>query len=204
MITDKSKVIRPTFYHHFKDKYEVLEYIVDEDIMKNIYEMVDSDMEYESLKIIFIRLEKNREFIKKAFKVEGQNSFKEILGYKIYNIFIRIIDKHELNELYYSNVLTKENMARYYTNGLISFIELWVDKGCEYSGIDMFEAYTYMVSHSIMDIIKKQTNNYKGLQKKFIYYQVIFYVTYIECKNIVKTNKIYPVGKYDGEFTFIY
>ena len=121
MITDKSKVIRPTFYHHFKDKYEVLEYIVDEDIMKNIYEMVDSDMEYESLKIIFIR----------------------------------IIDKHELNELYYSNVLTKENMARYYTNGLISFIELWVDKGCEYSGIDMFEAYTYMVSHSIMDIIKK-------------------------------------------------
>ena len=58
MITDKSKVIRPTFYHHFKDKYEVLEYIVDEDIMKNIYEMVDSDMEYESLKIIFIRLEK--------------------------------------------------------------------------------------------------------------------------------------------------
>ena len=88
MITDKSKVIRPTFYHHFKDKYEVLEYIVDEDIMKNIYEMVDSDMEYESLKIIFIRLEKNREFIKKAFKVEGQNSFKEILGYKIYNIFI--------------------------------------------------------------------------------------------------------------------
>ena len=91
MITDKSKVIRPTFYHHFKDKYEVLEYIVDEDIMKNIYEMVDSDMEYESLKIIFIRLEKNREFIKKASKVEGQNSFKEILGYKIYNIFIRNI-----------------------------------------------------------------------------------------------------------------
>ena len=85
----------------------------------------------------------------------SKNSFKEILGYKIYNIFIRIIDKHELNELYYSNVLTKENMARYYTNGLISFIELWVDKGCEYSGIDMFEAYTYMVSHSIMDIIKK-------------------------------------------------
>ena len=121
MITDKSKVIRPTFYHHFKDKYEVLEYIVDEDIMKNIYEMVDSDMEYESLKIIFIR----------------------------------IIDKHELNELYYSNVLTKENMARYYTNGFVSFIELWVDKGCEYSGIDMFEAYNYMVSHSIMDIIKK-------------------------------------------------
>lgn len=46
-------------------------------------------------------------------------------------------------------------MARYYTNGFVSFIELWVDKGCEYSGIDMFEAYTYMVSHSIMDIIKK-------------------------------------------------
>ena len=41
MITDKSKVIRPTFYHHFKDKYEVLEYIVDEDIMKNKNKVID-------------------------------------------------------------------------------------------------------------------------------------------------------------------
>lgn len=156
MITDKSKVIRPTFYHHFKDKYEVIEYLVDGDIMKNIHEMIDSDMEIESLKMIFIRLEKNKDFIKKAFKIEGQNSFKEILGHKMYNMFIKIIDKHGLKEAYYSNILTKENIAMYYTNGLVSSIELWVNKGCEYSGIDMFEAYTYIVSHSIIDMIKNR------------------------------------------------
>lgn len=63
MITDKSKVIRPTFYHHFKDKYEYQNIQQMKIYNENIYEMVDSDMEYESLKIIFIRLEK-QEFIK--------------------------------------------------------------------------------------------------------------------------------------------
>ena len=44
-ICERCQMNRKSFYYHFKDKYEVLEYIVDEDIMKNIYEMVDSDME---------------------------------------------------------------------------------------------------------------------------------------------------------------
>ena len=113
-------------------------------------------VENQVLKVELVDLISNKNYHKGYQEVTMDiQKDEEILGYKIYNIFIRIIDKHELNELYYSNVLTKENMARYYTNGLVSFIELWVDKGCEYSGIDMFEAYTYMVSHSIMDIIKK-------------------------------------------------
>lgn len=155
MITDKSKVIRPTFYHHFKDKYEVIEYLIDEDIMKNAYELIDTDMEFEAIKMVFIRLEKNKEFIKKAFRVEGQNSFKEMLYEKIYSMFMKIINKHGLKEHAYSNILNKENIGLYYANGLTASIQLWIDKGCEYSATEMFEAYIYIISKSIMDIINK-------------------------------------------------
>ena len=32
-ITDKAGVIRPTFYNHFQDKYELLEWIIREEIL---------------------------------------------------------------------------------------------------------------------------------------------------------------------------
>ena len=31
-ITDKAGVIRPTFYNHFQDKYEIIEYILKKEI----------------------------------------------------------------------------------------------------------------------------------------------------------------------------
>ena len=32
MITDDAGVIRPTFYNYYRDKYEVFEYILDEEL----------------------------------------------------------------------------------------------------------------------------------------------------------------------------
>ena len=32
-ITDKAGVIRPTFYNHFQDKYELLEWIIYEELL---------------------------------------------------------------------------------------------------------------------------------------------------------------------------
>ena len=34
-ITDKAGVIRPTFYNHFQDKYEIIEYILKKEIKDN-------------------------------------------------------------------------------------------------------------------------------------------------------------------------
>ena len=33
-ITDKAGVIRPTFYNHFQDKYELLEWIINQDLIE--------------------------------------------------------------------------------------------------------------------------------------------------------------------------
>ena len=36
MITDGADVIRPTFYKHFQDKYEIIEYILEKEIKDKI------------------------------------------------------------------------------------------------------------------------------------------------------------------------
>lgn len=45
MITDGAGVIRPTFYKHFQDKYEIIEYILEKEIKEKIQVLLDNNME---------------------------------------------------------------------------------------------------------------------------------------------------------------
>ena len=60
MITDGAHVIRPTFYNYFQDKYEVIEFLFDQDIGSKVEVMIENDMEQEAIKLMFICFEKNR------------------------------------------------------------------------------------------------------------------------------------------------
>ena len=59
MITDGAHVIRPTFYNYFQDKYEVIEFLFDQDIGSKVEVMIENDMEQEAIKLMFICFEKN-------------------------------------------------------------------------------------------------------------------------------------------------
>ena len=45
MITDGADVIRPTFYKHFQDKYEIIEYILEKEISVNWF-LLDNRVNY--------------------------------------------------------------------------------------------------------------------------------------------------------------
>ena len=53
MITDGAHVIRPTFYNYFQDKYEVIEFLFDQDIGSKVEVMIENDMEQEAIKLMF-------------------------------------------------------------------------------------------------------------------------------------------------------
>ena len=40
-ITDKAGVIRPTFYNHFQDKYELIEWIINHELLEPIRQHAD-------------------------------------------------------------------------------------------------------------------------------------------------------------------
>ena len=48
-ITDRAGVIRPTFYNHFQDKYELLEWIVQNDLIDPMEPFIRRDMLKEGL-----------------------------------------------------------------------------------------------------------------------------------------------------------
>ena len=68
-ITDKAGVIRPTFYNHFQDKYELLEWIIWTDLLEPIRPLIENQMMDEALLLLFMNIEKEKKFYIKAAKL---------------------------------------------------------------------------------------------------------------------------------------
>ena len=69
MITDGADVIRPTFYKHFQDKYEIIEYILEKEIKDKIQVLIENDMEDDLRRLLFTGLSKDKEFYKRLYLI---------------------------------------------------------------------------------------------------------------------------------------
>ena len=75
MITDHANVIRPTFYNHFHDKYELLEWIFRDEVLDEAEIFEREGKIEEGIYHIFSKFYEDREFYRKAFEITGQNGF---------------------------------------------------------------------------------------------------------------------------------
>lgn len=156
-ITDGAGVIRPTFYNHFKDKYEVFEVILEEELLEPIRNLISIEMFREAVKMIFTYFEKNQEFYENAFKVTGQNSFEGILTKKIEEL-----DRYILLQ---ENVYLKEEVAKLsvdqiieiHTMNVVNIIKIWLqDAEKDYSAEKVFDTYVFLMTHNVEDVIEKR------------------------------------------------
>lgn len=114
-ITDKAGVIRPTFYNHFQDKYELLEWIIMTQIIEPIGPLLQNGMVHEALLLMFTSIEKEREFYIKACKLEGQNSFESIVKDCIKKVILAVIEEQVTGKKTPHEWLTPEHLAEYYS-----------------------------------------------------------------------------------------
>ena len=78
-ITDGAGVIRPTFYNHFQDKYDLLEWIVKNELLEPLTLTLQRGHLEDGLVLIFTNVLKRKEFCIRAARMEGQNSFESIV-----------------------------------------------------------------------------------------------------------------------------
>ncbi|MFR5585481.1 MAG: TetR family transcriptional regulator [[Clostridium] scindens] len=72
MITDAAGVIRPTFYNYFQDKYEVMEWLLWEDVFQSVTELISMDMALEAMKMLFRKIGADKAYYRKVFEVEDR------------------------------------------------------------------------------------------------------------------------------------
>lgn len=126
-ICERCGMNRKSFYYHFKDKYDLLNWIFDTEIISFIQSLPDSEnieQRVESLRELCNYFYENRDFYRKALKIEGQNSFSEH-----FREYIMLILK---NRLTYLIGESEDDFAlNFFTDATVCTIERWLlDKNC--------------------------------------------------------------------------
>lgn len=149
-IIEKSGVSRKTFYYHFKDKYDVVNWIFSAEIIDGILESTTlDDWAQGSLKLCcYIR--DNKAFYTNAVNASGQNCFVE---------FLHTLSEMQLQKLcrdaLEKGVLTEDDLAfliEFYYSAFIGVLTKWVRE-------DMRESPEIIVSRWI-GVVDKSLEHY--------------------------------------------
>lgn len=153
MITDEANLIRPSFYNHFADKYELLEWICHKDIFEGAMLLISNNMYHEAINFIFTSIENNKDFYLKAIKVQGQNSSEDILSNGLLEMFHEFFAVCNKADSKFGGILTANDIAKYYSKGLSYFIITWLEKGGTVPASEIAHKYTILVSTSLDKLI---------------------------------------------------
>ena len=154
MITDEAGVIRPTFYNYFCDKYEVVEWIFNENIIEKVRSMFEQKMYTEGLKLLFVCMKNDCTFYKKAFEITGQNAFSDIVRNSLHRLFLSEVSSSYIENQTNNPLITAEMIAAFYALSLSNMLQLWIQSNNQqYTAENMVDAYSYLVSHRIQDFM---------------------------------------------------
>lgn len=154
-ITDKAGVIRPTFYNHFQDKYELLEWIITTELIEPMEELLQNRMVNEGLLLLFTKIENEKEFYTKASKLEGQNSFSQIAQTCVERLMLKVFQKFAEGKQMKYIWLTPEWIAQYYAQSMCYVVITWIQSGMTISAKELTEIYHYIITRSMEDILKE-------------------------------------------------
>ncbi len=119
---------RQTFYDHFVDKYELLEWIYDQEIT----EIIEHFISYEHWTKIIPRMlhyfKKNHLFYQKALLIPENSSFDTCFSNHI-QLFIKSILTETTPDMYSVEQLEKNTL--FYAYGFTGIIKEWIQTQCE-------------------------------------------------------------------------
>lgn len=139
---------RKSFYYHFKDKYELVNWIFyNEFVTLAVKEHYDDDWAFLHALIIFFY--DNREFYSKALETDGQNSFVEYFEEIFQSILIEFLEN------VFSSNKNKNFFAKYFTDAFIMATKNWLHED-EVMQPDEFYS---LIKESMYDVANATVNN---------------------------------------------
>ena len=126
-IAKHCKMSRNTFYYHFKDKHDIVNWIFYTEIRPIIGETIEVEQWSITLLSLCLYMQENRKFYISVLKIQGQNSFSECLIDFCQNITEDILNRAQGSESLSSKQI--HNLARFYAYGMIGVISVWAKEG---------------------------------------------------------------------------
>ena len=151
-ITDRAGVIRVTFYNHFQDKYELLEWICREEVINPCRILLQNNMQREAVTFIFTALLKNKGFYSHVAHTTGQNSFESIMKALISETITEYFLMNEPQSSGRYNWITAKWIADYYSQSFTFVIMSWIEKDMNVPPEEMVSIYEFISMHSALDL----------------------------------------------------
>ena len=150
-IAEGAGVIRPTFYNHFQDKYQLLEYIFKSEVIMPVKPLIQNDMLDDAVVLIL----EDKEFYGRVYRLQGQNSFESIVKDSLYEILLDFIREYSQDKVSRYKLLSHETLARYYSEFLGFIFIVWIRDGMIVSPQEMRDLFNYIKDHSLYEIIRE-------------------------------------------------
>ncbi|MDO4343756.1 MAG: TetR/AcrR family transcriptional regulator C-terminal domain-containing protein [Eubacteriales bacterium] len=156
-ICEKCGMNRKSFYYHFKDKYDLLNWIFDTEIISFVQNFSKAGEQGQRIEIFQAACDyfyENRSFYRKALKIEGQNSFS---GH--FREYIMAILKIRLADLIGDDA--DEFALNFFTDAVVGTVERWLlDKNC--MPPDEFVARSLRLVQHGAEALNKELNQEKA------------------------------------------
>lgn len=149
MITEHAGVIRPTFYYHFQDKYEVLEWIVRHKLIDSVRMLMQRGMIDEAIHIIFAEIGDERKFYRRAFEITGQNNFAGIMTEQVKLFLLELIDHWGVTASTGIRMLSNEMLCSHCAMNFVSMVYIWIVHGHDHATVEeMSQSFLYLIRHT--------------------------------------------------------
>lgn len=145
-IVQNCGINRQTFYYHFKDKYDLVNWIYYNEVVSAISSKKSfhdwSDVMLEILNI----MKKEKCFYRNALNVTGQNAFQDYFFSLTKNLLVEII-----NAMDGGKGLKEEDknfIAEFYTFGLVGVVVQWARNGMKEQPKELVDKLKYFIDDS--------------------------------------------------------
>lgn len=122
-ICEKCGMNRKSFYYHFKDKYDLVNWIFDTDFITLTLEHPGDKWEF--MQVMCDYFYENRNFYRRVLQVKGQNSFSEY-----FREFLHPLIRTRIEEIMGHKDIPELGID-FFTDGFVCSLERWMlDKEC--------------------------------------------------------------------------
>lgn len=155
-ITGQCELSRNAFYYHFKDKYELINWIFYDDMLRNVNSFNDPSKLTDSFVNVCQCLYSEREFYFACFQYMGQNSLFETLHELYYELWKLNLDTRYMESSVKLSEEELELMAKLNAYALVGIITDWVKKGMHNNYMSYFERVRALLDKEYLTISEKE------------------------------------------------
>lgn len=162
-IADEAHVKRPTFYNHFKDKYDIVEYILKQELIEPARTLMACDMLGEAIRLILVTMKKEKKFYMHVARIDEDVIFRRIVRELFKELLLDVMRERMADEDNGNPMLTMDNIAEYYAYGISFGISKWIQKGMKMEVDEVLEALKVLLSESLTDMIYHRNGEQKSV-----------------------------------------